>query len=104
MPEIYWEGKSRVKYGYWIHPIGTKFKDEAGNHIYANQTQPSHWSPVYIGQTTSLQDRLADHEQEACALRNGATHIHTHTTPGEEAARLNKESDLIGIWSPVCNA
>ena len=103
IPEIYWEGKSRAKYGYWIHSIGTEFTDAAGNYIYAKQTQPGHWSPVYIGQTTRLRDRLADHEKEACALRNGATHIHTHTTPGGEAERLNEESDLIDIWSPVCN-
>ena len=102
-PEIYWEGKSGKKYGYWIYPIGTAFKDEPGNYIYATETSPKEWQPVYIGQTSSLNDRLADHEKEACAKRNGATHIHAHITSGGESKRLEEESDLIAKWNPACN-
>jgi len=102
-PEIYWEGKSGTTYGYWIHKIGTEFKDQAGNYIYAKQTQPNTWSPIYIGQTISQRDRLADHERKACALRHGAIHIHAHTTPGGKTNRMEEESDIIDKWSPVCN-
>ena len=102
-PDINWEGRPGTKYGYWIHAIGTTFRDEPGNYVYAKQASPGYWSPIYVGQTTSLQDRLADHEKEACAQRNGASHIHTHTTPGGECARLAEESDLIAKWAPVCS-
>jgi len=102
-PQIYWEGKSGQKYGYWIHPIGTEFKKEPGNYIYARESTPGHWSPAYIGQTSSLGDRLADHEKESCARRNGATHVHAHTTTGGEQARLGEEADLIRRWDPPCN-
>ena len=103
-PDINWQGQSGRTYGYWIYPLGTNFKDEPGNYIYAKQTEPNRWRPVYIGQTVSLRDRLADHEKEACAKRNGATHIHVHLTTGGEAARRAEESDLIAKWQPACNS
>ena len=101
-PDIHWEGQIG-KYGYWIHPIGTAFKDEPGNYMYATESRPGYWRPVYIGQTESLRDRLADHEREWCARRNGATHIHAHVTTAGELARRTEETDLIRKWSPVCN-
>ncbi|HLJ58976.1 MAG TPA: hypothetical protein VKZ50_04515 [bacterium] len=99
---IDWEGASGKKYGYWIYLIGSDFKDQPGNYIYAKQTRPGWWAAIYIGQTSSLQDRLADHEREACAKRNGATHIHAHTS-GDENTRRAEENDLIEKWDPVCN-
>ena len=102
-PQIYWEGASGKKYGYWIHPIGTLFQDTPGNYIYAKETQQRRWKPVYIGQTSSLRDRLANHEKETCAKRNGATHIHAHTNSNSETTRRAEESDLISRWKPVCN-
>ena len=67
-PEIYWEGASGKKYDYWIHKIGTTFNDTSGNYIYAKESSPARWRPVYIGETGSLRDRLADHEKEGRAL------------------------------------
>ena len=100
---IKWKGGSGKTYEYWIHPIGADFKDEPGNYIYAAETQPHCWQAVYIGQTSSLSERLADHEKEACATRNSATHIHAHTTSGGERKRLAEENDLIKKRKPVCN-
>ena len=102
--DIRWKGASGTIYDYWIHPIGTNFKDEPGNYIYAKETQQGRWSPVYIGQTSSLAERLANHDKEDCARRNGATHIHAHTTAGGERRRRAEESDLIEKWGPVCNS
>ena len=102
-PEIYWEGASGRKYGYWIHKIGTTFKDTPGNYIYSQESSPNRWRPVYIGETGSLRDRLADHEKERCATRNGATHIHAHTSSNDAPTRRAEESDLIKKWNPVCN-
>jgi hypothetical protein len=101
-PTIDWEGKSGKKYRYWIYPIGTTFKDEGGNYAFAKETKPGYWSPQYFGQTKSLKDRLGDHEKEACAKRNGATHIHAHLN-ANEADRLAEERDLIQKWNPPCN-
>ena len=102
-PDIEWEGESGKRYGYWIYPIGTSFRDEPGNYIYAKEVQPGRWRPLYVGQTSSLAARLADHEKEACATRNGATHVHAHMTVGGETKRRQEEVDLIRKWTPVCN-
>ena|SRR5713226_3071769 len=101
-PTIKWPGKSGKEYTYWIYPVGTKFKDSPGNYIYAKETKPGYWSPVYIGQTNSLSTRLANHEKESCTKRNGATHIHAHISGGE-TERLTEEKDLITRWKPPCN-
>ena len=104
-PDISWEGASGKKYGYWIHDFDTNWKAEPGNYIYAKETVPgsSRWTPVYIGQTKNLAERLADHEKESCAKRNGATHIQAHTLPTDESVRKAEEVDLIAKWKPVCN-
>ncbi|MBI2962799.1 MAG: hypothetical protein HYY35_03530 [Deltaproteobacteria bacterium] len=101
--EIYWDGQSGKEYPYWIHRIGTYFDDEPGNYIYAKEVEPGSWVALYIGHTPSLQDHLADAEKEACAKRNGATHVHVHTTPGGESRQAAEAADLIARWQPACN-
>lgn len=99
---ISWSGVLGHKYQYWIYPIGTQFQDKPGNYIYAKEIAPGRWAPLYIGQTESLQNRLANHEKMPCVRGNGGTHIHTHVS-GNQQARLNEETDLIRKWSPSCN-
>jgi len=100
---INWPGQSGKQYKYWIHAIGTTFKEEPGNYIYAKETQPGSWKSCYIGQTKNLNERLEGHEKEACAKKQGATHIHAHTTGNGEAGRRTEEKDLILKWQPPCN-
>ena len=102
--EIYWDGQSGKDYVYWIPPIGTSFNDEPGNFIYTKEDEPGSWVAIYIGHTASLQNRLADPETEASAIRNGATHVHVHTTRSGEARRAAEQADLVARWDPVCNA
>jgi hypothetical protein len=102
-PTIMWTGKSGVDYKYWIYPIGTEFKEKAGNYIYARRPKPGFWSPVYIGQTGNLDSRLASHEKEECAIEHGATHVHVHLSGDGEDGRCREEKDLILRWQPPCN-
>jgi len=102
-PDIYWTGFSGVNYGYWIHRIGTEFKAEAGNYLYAKQTSPGYWVPIYIGETDDLGRRLSSHEKEAAAKLRGATHVHGHTTPRGVKARQAEEEDLIKNYNPPLN-
>jgi len=98
-----WPGKSGKTYQYWIYPINNaSFKSEGGNYIFCKKNAAGKWTPQYIGQTNNLNERLGDHEKEACAKRNGATHIHAHTN-ATEAARLAEEKDLITNFKPPCN-
>lgn len=101
-PTHTWIGKSGKEYKYWIYKIGTSLKKEGGNYIFAKETSPGVWSPQYMGQTKNLDERLDGHEKEACAKRNGATHIHAHLNSTEQT-RLDEEKDLVGKWKPICN-
>lgn len=102
-PTIVWPGQSGKEYKYWIYPIGTSFKEEPANYIFAKETSPGYWRACYIGQTKNLNQRLEDHGKEACAKRYGATHIHAHLNNAGENARRAEEKDLIQRWKPPCN-
>ena len=102
-PQISWRGQSGADYTYWVYPIGTSFKEEAGNYIFAKETRPGSWTACYIGQTANLNQRLENHEKEDCAKRDGATHIHAHLNSSGESARKDEEKDLILRWAPPCN-
>jgi predicted GIY-YIG superfamily endonuclease len=99
---INWAGKSGTTYKYWIHPIGTTFKEVGGNYIFAKEVEPNRWVPMYVGLTNNLSVRLSNHEKEREAKQKGATHIHAHTAEQEEA-RLAEELDLCRHWKPPCN-
>jgi excinuclease UvrABC nuclease subunit len=100
---IDWIGQSGSTYTHHIYPIDTNFKDAPGNYVFAKESSPRHWTPLYIGQTKNLGDRLSHHEKENRSRREGATHIHAHVNSGGEAARLVEEKDLISKWKPPCN-
>lgn len=99
---INWPGNSGKQYKYWIYKLSRNFAKEPGNYIFAIETEPGLWVPVYIGQTEDLSERFEDHHKAACISRNGATHIHANTNNSKQA-RLAEESDLVARWNPPCN-
>ena len=100
---IYWKDKSGSSHRFWIYPRGTKFNEPCpGIYIYARETSPHKWVPIYIGQTENVNVRLANHEQRECVDQNGATHIHVSIIT-DEKSRFTLEKDLIEQWKPVCN-
>ena len=100
---IMWPGASGKQYKYWIYPMNTSFKDLPGNYIFAKETSPGKWTPIYIGETGSLKDRLSNHEKMPCVKRYGGTHVHTHASSEDEETRRAEESDLLAKWDPPCN-
>ena len=102
-PKAYWPGTSEEEYGYQIYPIATDFEDSPGNYIYAKKNNQGKWDAVYIGQTSSLRDRFANHNKKSCILSHGATHIHVHNGSNNEQTRKAEEKDLIANCKPVCN-
>ncbi|MCA8899725.1 MAG: GIY-YIG nuclease family protein [Hyphomonas sp.] len=99
---IDWEGASGKKYRYEIHPMSASFVAKAGNYVFAKETNPGYWAPVYIGQTENLSERFDSHHKIDAARRNGATHIHAHLNP-YKSDRLDEETDLVRRWNPPCN-
>jgi hypothetical protein len=99
---IQWTGKSGKAYTYWIYLIGANLKAEAGNYIFARETKPNTYMPIYIGQTENLSERFDNHHKKDCIKDQGATHIHAHLNANKQS-RLDEESDLIAKWMPACN-
>jgi len=86
-------------YTYWAYPINTTFKDEPGNYIYAKRNSAGRWQAVYIGETSSLSQRLASIDAEQTAIRYGATHILAHINT-DDRARKSEEADLTNTLVP----
>lgn len=102
-PEIYWKDKSGIRHRFWIYPRGTKFNEPCpGIYIYARETSPHKWIPIYIGQAENVNVRLTDQEQQKRVDQHGATHVHVSII-AKEKSRLAIEKDLIQEWNPVCN-
>ncbi|MGA2085540.1 MAG: GIY-YIG nuclease family protein [Terracidiphilus sp.] len=101
--QVTWRGASGREYAYWVYATNTTFKDEPGNYIYAKLNSAGKWQAVYIGQTSSLSQRLASHEKEQSVIhRGGATHILAHLSPNSIARRA-EEMDLIRMYNPPFN-
>ena len=66
---VNWPGASDQRYEYSAYPLGTPFKDIPGNYIFAKLNSSGRWSPVYIGETGSLSDRIPTHEKLPCVRR-----------------------------------
>ena len=73
------------------------------NYVFAKETSPNKFRPIYIGQTSDISERFENHHKWSCITRNGATHICTHKSSANETERLAEESDLIKNYNPVCN-
>lgn len=103
MTTINWPGQSGKKYKYWLHAPSTEYVDKGGNYGFAKQLPNGNFVPLYFGQGDSLKTRLSGHERWPEAVRLGATHVMSHTTPAGEKARLAEERDLIQRWDPPMN-
>ncbi len=100
---IYWKDKSGTSHRFWIYPPGTKFNEPCpGIYIYARETSPHKWTPIYIGKAENVNTALTNHEQQKCVDLNGATHVHVRIVT-KEKSRVAIEKDLIEKWKPVCN-
>ena len=102
-PTIDWPGKPGKTYRYWIHPLPPNFSAVPGNYIFARETEPGKYLPIYVGETGDLSERFDDHHAMPCIKKHSATHIHAHTNNKGQAARRAEEADIIAQWNPPCN-
>ena len=85
-----------------VHKPDTSWKDSAGLYIFAGVNPQNKWVALYIGQTSSLAERLATHERWSEAARLGATHIHARVVTNQ-AERDTLEKHLIQAYQPRLN-
>ena len=100
---IHWSGQSGRTYEYWVFPIHTEFSAEPGNYVYAKETDPGYFAPIYVGETSDLSTRFSNHHKAECIHLRGATHIHVHRNANGRSARQAEEADIVAKWEPPCN-
>jgi len=104
-PGIYvWRGASGRKYRYTVYMFGTAFGPGPANYVFARETRPGHYVPVYIGQTDDLSAPFDNPLAMQCIRLNRATHIHVKHSIELEEVRRAERSDLILKWNPTCNS
>ena len=103
---IDWPGLSGQSYRYWFlsNPrVPAAIKSVAGNYAFVKQLPNGNFVPLYFGIADDLSNRIPNHERWSDAVRAGATHVMTHTTPSGASARESEEKDLIQRWNPPLN-
>ncbi len=104
--KVDWVGQSGQTYSSYLRKIGTTYKDLPGVYIFV-KLEIEKWSPIYVGETDSLKDRLTtnreNHHRYYCVTNHGATHICTMVVEGGEQARLDIETDIRQSYQPPCN-
>ena len=93
--------KNGNKYTYTAYDIDTQFKDAKANYMFCYQ-KDGKWNMAYVGQTTELGTRFADHHKMSCAKNKGATHVLVRVN-NDEQARLAEEKLFIETYKPPCN-
>lgn len=93
LPDIFWKGASGARYSYWIYPLDRAMQNAPGNFIYAKRVNGL-WRAVFIGECEDIGAISLDETEVAFIKSNGATHIHTHTTPAGLQKRQAEAADL----------
>ena len=105
-PSVNWTGASGTSYGFWLHPIGTKYLAVPGVYIFC-RAEAGLLYAKYVGETDNfsrrLTDELASHHRWDSIRAHGATHISTLTVKGGNAERVRIETDLRHGLNPPCN-
>jgi len=80
-------------YEFQLHPIGTVYLPVPGLYIFCRLAANGRWDPLYVGETSNMQDRLTQsHHHWDRVIAAGATHICTLRVVGDSSLRLNLET------------
>ncbi len=77
MPKIttlIFKTKSRGEFRFDVYDKSTNFKDLVALYAFMKY-EAGRWYPLYIGQTTNLGNRIANHNKWPEVNRNGCTHV-----------------------------
>lgn len=97
-----WYGLSGRRYTYYVFPFDYQFSHaQPANFVIARADASSDrrssevcWTPLCIGDVLSLPALMSNHREMARFLSAGATHVHVHLAPHDEARRRNEVRDL----------
>lgn len=104
--DAHFEGRTG-RYNFEVYPIDTVFNPVGAVYIFSKRRMDAVSGKglhefVYVGETSSLADRIPSHEKFAAALYHGANCICVHRDENE-VSRLAKETDLRAASLTPCN-
>ena len=96
-------------YNFEVYPPDTSFNAVGGVYIFAKYVPSQYgtgtYTPLYIGQTISLRNRILEHQHHGkwnCAENYGVNCICVHED-ADSQSRRKKEADLLAVNHPPCN-
>ena len=84
------------------HNEQNQLNNRSGIYIFAGLNPQDKWTPYYIGQCDSFENRIPSHEKWDMAQSFGATHVHVIVVPLVKL-RDSIEQELIQGYQPVLN-
>jgi len=91
------------KYVYSVRRFEDFWAEVPGNYIFAKRTS-SGWVPLYIGETASLQKRMARyHEAWDYCCNRGASFVLAHVNLGDHKEREDEQRALMVAFDPPGN-
>ena len=91
-----------LTYDFNVYEHGANWNAVAGLYIFAGLNSAGQWVALYIGQATSLAERIPTHERWQEAVQLGATRVHARVE-AQAATRDLIEAALILNFQPVLN-
>lgn len=92
-----------ISHEFTVYQHTGQWNNVGGIYIFAGVNPQNQWTPYYIGQYDSFQNRIPSHEQWGKAQSLGATHVHAMVV-SLAATRDTIESELIQAFQPHLNA
>lgn len=101
---LYARGESGKQYCFYLLTKDSFFDKIGAVYIFIKEeVRPRRrYTPLYIGQTSNLQERIDEHEKWDCVNRHGCTHIAVKEV-SHSKERLEIETDLRHAYSTKCN-
>lgn len=100
------DGSSGQSYDFDIYALKEEFENIGAVYTvakrFANTKGSYDFKLIYIGQTDDLSKELFLHPNEACFMAYSANAVCIHKDDNEQS-RLEKEKDISGKYSSVCN-
>jgi hypothetical protein len=100
------KGESGSNYTFDVCTFDTIFPNASGVYVFAklrfNDQVLEHITPLYIGESSDIGDRIANHEKWPCVEKHGCTHICVMMLSGQRS-REKAETDLRHNYDTPCN-
>jgi hypothetical protein len=94
-PIVHWQGASGRWYAHSVFSIrAIPDRIAACNYIFTAPRPDGQRNPLYVGESSEFNVRLAQHEKLSDVLRLGGTELHVHLGATTRQQRLDIETDL----------